>query len=43
MLAVNLTGTPLSVANVMAKTDRSEEAARARFAAGNPQGRIVMV
>lgn len=31
-----------SVANVMAKTGRSEEQARAEFAAGNPQGRIVL-
>lgn len=30
-----------SIANVMAKTGRSEEAARAEFAQGNPQGRIV--
>jgi NAD(P)-dependent dehydrogenase (short-subunit alcohol dehydrogenase family) len=30
-----------SIANVMAKTGRTEEAARAEFAAGNPQGRIV--
>ena len=30
-----------SVANVVAKTGRSEEAARAEFAAGNPQRRIV--
>ncbi|WP_242616920.1 SDR family NAD(P)-dependent oxidoreductase [Rivibacter subsaxonicus] len=30
-----------SIANVMAKTGRSAEEARAGFAAGNPQGRIV--
>src|SRR5438093_8916003 len=30
-----------SIANVMAKTGRSEAEARASFAAGNPQGRIV--
>ena len=30
-----------SIANVITKTGRSEEAARAEFAAGNPQGRIV--
>jgi NAD(P)-dependent dehydrogenase (short-subunit alcohol dehydrogenase family) len=30
-----------SIANVVAKTGRSAEAARARFAAANPQGRIV--
>lgn len=30
-----------SIANVMAKTSRSAEAARAEFAAGNPQGRLV--
>jgi NAD(P)-dependent dehydrogenase (short-subunit alcohol dehydrogenase family) len=30
-----------SIANVMAKTGRSEDEARAQFAAGNPQGRIV--
>lgn len=30
-----------SIANVMAKTGRTEEQARAEFAAGNPQGRIV--
>jgi len=30
-----------SIANVIAKTGRTEEAARAEFAAGNPQGRIV--
>jgi NAD(P)-dependent dehydrogenase (short-subunit alcohol dehydrogenase family) len=30
-----------SIANVVAKTGRSAEAARASFAAGNPQGRIV--
>ena len=30
-----------SIANVVAKTGRSEEDARAGFAAGNPQGRIV--
>ena len=30
-----------SIANVMAKTGRSADAARAEFAAGNPQGRIV--
>ena len=30
-----------SIANVMAKTGRSEADARAEFAAGNPQGRIV--
>lgn len=30
-----------SIANVVAKTGRSEEAARAEFAQGNPQGRIV--
>jgi NAD(P)-dependent dehydrogenase (short-subunit alcohol dehydrogenase family) len=30
-----------SIANVMAKTGRSAEAARAGFAAGNPQGRLV--
>lgn len=30
-----------SIANVMAKTGRSLDAARAEFAAGNPQGRIV--
>lgn len=30
-----------SIANVVAKTGRSEEEARAEFAAGNPQGRIV--
>lgn len=30
-----------SIANVMAKTGRSEEVARAEFAQGNPQGRIV--
>lgn len=30
-----------SIANVMAKTGRSEEEARAEFAQGNPQGRIV--
>lgn len=30
-----------SIANVMAKTGRSEAQARAEFAAGNPQGRIV--
>lgn len=30
-----------SIANVMAKTGRSEEEARAGFASGNPQGRIV--
>ena len=31
-----------SIANVMAKTGRSEAQARAEFAAGNPQGRIVL-
>ena len=31
-----------SIANVMAKTGRSEAEARAEFAAGNPQGRIVL-
>lgn len=31
-----------SVANVVAKTGRSPEEARAEFAAGNPQGRIVL-
>ncbi len=30
-----------SIANVVAKTGRSEQEARASFAAGNPQGRIV--
>ena len=30
-----------SIANVMAKTGRSEQEARAEFAQGNPQGRIV--
>lgn len=30
-----------SIANVVAKTGRSADAARAEFAAGNPQGRIV--
>lgn len=30
-----------SIANVVAKTGRSEEQARADFASGNPQGRIV--
>ena len=30
-----------SIANVVAKTGRSEDEARAQFAAGNPQGRIV--
>jgi NAD(P)-dependent dehydrogenase (short-subunit alcohol dehydrogenase family) len=30
-----------SIANVMAKTGRSAEEARAEFAQGNPQGRIV--
>jgi NAD(P)-dependent dehydrogenase (short-subunit alcohol dehydrogenase family) len=30
-----------SIANVVAKTGRSEEQARAEFSAGNPQGRIV--
>jgi NAD(P)-dependent dehydrogenase (short-subunit alcohol dehydrogenase family) len=30
-----------SIANVVAKTGRTEEQARAEFAAGNPQGRIV--
>lgn len=30
-----------SIANVVAKTGRSEEQARAEFASGNPQGRIV--
>jgi NAD(P)-dependent dehydrogenase (short-subunit alcohol dehydrogenase family) len=30
-----------SIANVVAKTGRSEDEARAGFAAGNPQGRIV--
>jgi NAD(P)-dependent dehydrogenase (short-subunit alcohol dehydrogenase family) len=30
-----------SIANVVAKTGRTEEEARASFAAGNPQGRIV--
>lgn len=30
-----------SIANVIAKTGRSEEEARAEFTAGNPQGRIV--
>jgi NAD(P)-dependent dehydrogenase (short-subunit alcohol dehydrogenase family) len=30
-----------SVANVVAKTGRSEQEARAEFASGNPQGRIV--
>lgn len=30
-----------SIANVMAKTGRTEEQARAEFASGNPQGRIV--
>jgi NAD(P)-dependent dehydrogenase (short-subunit alcohol dehydrogenase family) len=30
-----------SIANVVAKTGRSSDEARARFAAGNPQGRIV--
>lgn len=30
-----------SIANVMAKTGRSEEEARAQFSAGNPQGRFV--
>lgn len=30
-----------SIANVMAKTGRSEEQARAEFTAGNPQGRLV--
>ena len=30
-----------SIANVVAKTGRSEEQARAEFAAGNPQQRIV--
>lgn len=30
-----------SVANVMAKTGRTEDEARASFAAGNPQGRLV--
>jgi len=30
-----------SIANVVAKTGRSAEEARAQFAAGNPQGRIV--
>jgi NAD(P)-dependent dehydrogenase (short-subunit alcohol dehydrogenase family) len=30
-----------SIANVMAKTGRSEEEARAEFAQGNPQGRVV--
>lgn len=38
------TETPLlasSIANIVAKTGRSEEAARASLAAGNPQGRFV--
>jgi NAD(P)-dependent dehydrogenase (short-subunit alcohol dehydrogenase family) len=30
-----------SIANVMAKTSRTEEQARAEFTAGNPQGRLV--
>ena len=30
-----------SIANVMAKTGRTEDEARASFAAGNPQGRLV--
>jgi NAD(P)-dependent dehydrogenase (short-subunit alcohol dehydrogenase family) len=30
-----------SIANVVAKTGRSTDDARAEFAAGNPQGRIV--
>jgi NAD(P)-dependent dehydrogenase (short-subunit alcohol dehydrogenase family) len=30
-----------SIANVMAKTGRTEEQARAEFSSGNPQGRIV--
>ena len=30
-----------SIANVVAKTGRSEDEARATFASGNPQGRIV--
>lgn len=32
-----------SIANVMAKTGRTEEQARAEFTAGNPQGRLVQV
>ncbi len=31
-----------SIANVVAKTGRSEDETRAQFAAGNPQGRIVL-
>jgi NAD(P)-dependent dehydrogenase (short-subunit alcohol dehydrogenase family) len=30
-----------SIANVVAKTGRSAEAARAEFTSGNPQGRLV--